>query len=453
MDPALARWGGSLLGFFPRISVTISGMRCPSVSMVTERGRNVPLVRSGHGRLALWLALAAAAFGLPTAFGTAQAKAAGYSCAGRAPTIVGTPKIDNLAGRLGRSHVVQGRAAGDTISGRDRVDSLCGGKGADSLRGGEAADLVLGQAGADHMDGGYGDDVLIGQTGTDEADGGGGVDACSAEVTTSCEYTGRAVSSFGEAIAAGEGATILFMPGNYAGEFVQPNRSRWFASPGTRLRGELTSGQGSVLSGFEVYGARVGVRCRPGTTCMKLDVHHHSQTGIQVGGGYVTLSENYVHQNNLDLTPDPLHNNNPCFNSGGVHMVVGNNVALRGNRLDANGCDGVHSDTGMRYVTYEDNVATDNTRFGIFVEVSCDQTITGNRIQRNNSHGVNIANSPRVVVTQNIFGGNGGEAIRWKDYPNRSYKPSTDDCDPKDMSGGSESGNTLNGDTVTTANL
>lgn len=427
-------------------------MRLPSVSKVTQRGRDVrPVVPPARGRLALGMAVAAAAFGLPLAFGTTHAEAAGSVCATKPATIVGTPKIDNLTGRVGRSHVIQGRAAGDTISGRDRADSVCGAKGADRLSGGGAGDLVLGQIGADYMEGGYGDDVLIGGTGVDEANGGGGVDSCSAEVATSCEYIGSAVASFEEAIAAGEGATVLFMPGNYVGDFVQPNRSRWIASPGTRLEGELTSGQGSVLRGFEVYGARVGVRCRPGSTCEKLDVHHHSQAGIQVGGGYVDLTDNYVHENNLDLTPDPLHNDNPCFNSGGVHMVVGNHVNLTGNRLDDNGCDGVHSDTGMRYVTYEDNVATDNTRFGIFIEVSCDQIVTGNRIQRNNSHGVFIANSPRVVVTENVFGYNGGEAIRWKDSLNRSYKPSTDDCDPKDRTGGSESGNSLNGDTVTTA--
>ncbi|MBA2273035.1 MAG: right-handed parallel beta-helix repeat-containing protein [Actinobacteria bacterium] len=411
-----------------------------------------PIVNSGKRRVALWMAAAVTVSTIVTGAGTTQARATGYSCAGKQSTLTGTSRSDNLIGTQGRINVIQARGAGDSAAGRDRADLVCGGKGADRLGGGDAADLILGQDGADKLKGGAGDDVLIGQAGADEADGGGGVDSCSAEVSIQCEHVGPAVSSFGDAIAAGEGATVVFMPGNYAGEFVQPNRSEWYASPGTRLRGEITSGQGAVLNGFEVYGARVGVRCKPGTTCENLDVHHHSQAGIQVGGGSVDLTDSYVHQNNLDLTPDPLHNDNPCFNSGGVHMVVGNNVTLTRNRLDNNGCDGVHSDSGMKFISYEDNVITDNTRFGIFIEVSCDQTVTGNRIQRNNSHGVYIANSPRVVVTDNVFGDNGGEAIRWKDFPNRSYnRPSTDDCDPKDKSGGSQSGNTLNGDSVTTA--
>lgn len=413
-----------------------------------------PSVNKGEGRLAFCFAVAVAFSTILVGAGTNEAEAAAYTCAGRQSTLTGTPLADDLVGRWGRINVVQARGAGDTASGRDRADSVCGGKGADHLTGGGDADLILGQTGADIMEGGTGDDVLIGQTGIDRADGGTGDDVCSAEVSTdTCEHIGIAVSSFEQAIAAGPGATVVFMPGNYVGEYVQPNRipgstrTEWYASPGTRLRGELTSGQGSVLNGFEVYGGSVGVRCKPGSTCENLDVHDHSQTGIQVGGGSVDLTDNYVHDNNLDLTPDPLHNNNPCFNSGGVHMVVGDDVTLTGNRLDHNGCDGVHSDTGMSNVHYEANVMTDNTRFGVFIEVSCDQTVAGNRIQRNGSRGVFIANSPRVDVTDNIFGGN-GEAIRWRDFLNRSYKPSTDDCQPKDKTGGSQSGNTLNGDTV-----
>ncbi|MDQ3752691.1 MAG: right-handed parallel beta-helix repeat-containing protein [Actinomycetota bacterium] len=417
-------------------------------------------VNSGRRWMALWTAGALAASALVmVGAGAGPAEAADYSCAGKPSTLTGTPQSDDLVGKSGRINVIQARGAGDIATGRDRADLVCGGKGADRLAGGGDADLVLGQSGADIMEGGTGDDVLIGQDGVDQANGGDGDDVCSAEVTDSltCEQHAVAVSSFEQAIAAGEGATVVFMPGDYTGEYVQPGRSEagtrteWYASPGTRLLGELTSGQGSVLNGFEVYGGRVGVRCKPGAVCENLDVHHHSQAGVQIGGGSVDLTDSYVHENNLDLDPDPLHNDNPCFNSGGVHMVVGNNVTLTGNRLDNNGCDGVHSDTGMRYVTYEGNVATDNTRFGIFIEVSCDQTVTGNRIQRNGKDGVFIANSPRVVLTENTFGSNGGYAIRWKDYPNRSYKPSTADCDPKDKTGGSESGNTLNGETVTNA--
>lgn len=381
----------------------------------------------------------------------AQARTGGFTCAGKRTTLSGTTRPDDLLGRQGRNNVVQARAAGDTVTGRNRADDLCGGKGADSLGGGESDDLLLGQAGADTLKGGVGDDMLIGLTQPDKADGGPGVDSCSAEVTTSCEYTGRVVTSFAQAISEGEGATVLFMPGSYSGSFQQPRGSRWIASPGTRLKGELISGGGhSVLSGFEVYGARVGIRCRPGSTCEDLNVHNHSQSGVQVGGGHVDLTGNYVHHNNTDLVGDPAHNDNPCWNSGGIHMVVGNNVTLSGNRLANNGCDGVHSDTGMSGITYNDNVITGNTRFGIFIEISCDQTITGNRIQNNNRDGVFIANSPRVQVTGNVFGGN-ADAIRWADRDRRNFGPGAADCEPKDSSGGAASGNTLNGDAVTNA--
>lgn len=410
-----------------------------------------PSVFASKAQGAFWLAVAVAFSTIMVGVGPSRAGTSGYSCAGRRSTLAGTPRSDTLTGRRGQINVVQARPSGDAVTGRGRADLLCGGKGADRLAGGEAGDLILGQTGADIMQGGAGDDVLIGQAGADEADGRGGFDSCSAEVSASCERIGPAVDSFEEAIAAGEDATVLFMPGNYAGSFQQPKGSSWIASPGTRLRGELISGGGrSLLSGFEVYGAAVGVRCRPGSTCQDLDVHNHSQTGIQVGGGYVDLTDNYVHANNLDLVGDPLHNDNPCWNSGGIHMVVGDQVTLTGNRLINNGCDGVHSDTGMSGISYRDNLITDNTRFGIFIEVSCDQTITGNRIQNNNGHGVYIANSPRVLVTDNVFGGN-ADAIQWKDRATRHYGPGAADCEPKDKTGGAASGNTLNGDRITNA--
>ncbi len=252
----------------------------------------------------------------------------------------------------------------------------------------------------------------------------------------------RVVSSVKEAIAAGSG-TVLFKAGTYKGRFTQPAGSSWYASPGTHIRGELVSGEGSVLSGFEVSGGEVGVVCRG--VCQNLDVHHNSQEGIHVGSDGVKLLNNYVHDNNLDL--DPVIRGNPCWNSGGVHMVVGNNVVVEGNRLIHNGCDGVHADIGMRFGSFRNNVSERNTRFGVFIETSCDEVVEGNTIRNNGSVGVYIGNSPRIRVIDNTFGGN-GVAIQWKDRAVRNYAPGAVDCSPKNKSGGSQSGNALNGDSV-----
>ncbi len=128
-------------------------------------------------------------------------------------------------------------------------------------------------------------------------------------------------------------------------------------------------------------------------------------------------------------------------------MVVGNNVVVEGNRLIHNGCDGVHADIGMRYGSFRNNVSENNTRFGVFIETSCDQVVEGNTIRNNDNAGVYIGNSPRVRVINNTFGGN-GVGIQWKDRPVRNYAPGAVDCSPKTSTGGTQSGNALNGDTV-----
>ena len=253
----------------------------------------------------------------------------------------------------------------------------------------------------------------------------------------------RVVSSVEEAIAAGS-STVLFEAGTYSGRFEQPAGSSWYASPGTNIKGEIVSGEGALLSGFEVSDGHVGVVCRG--ICQNLDVHHHSQSGIHVGSDGVKLLNNYVHDNNLDLDPVPPRGN-PCWSSGGVHMVVGNNVVVQGNRLIHNGCDGVHADIGMRFGTISNNVSANNTRFGVFVETSCDQAVQGNTIQNNGDAGVYIGNSPRVRVTNNTFGGN-GVGIAWKDRATRNYAPGAADCSPKNKTGGSQSGNIMNGDSI-----
>ncbi|MBA3350786.1 MAG: right-handed parallel beta-helix repeat-containing protein [Actinobacteria bacterium] len=252
----------------------------------------------------------------------------------------------------------------------------------------------------------------------------------------------RVVSSVEQAIAAGP-RTVLFRAGTYSGRFTQPAGSSWYASPGTHIKGELVSGEGSVLSGFEVSGGEVGVVCRG--VCQNLDVHNNSQAGIHVGSDGVKLLNNYVHDNNLDL--NPVTRGNPCWSSGGVHMVVGNNVVVEGNRLIHNGCDGVHADIGMRFGSFRNNVSENNTRFGVFIETSCDQVVEGNTIQNNGSAGLYIGNSPRVHVIDNTFGGN-GVGIEWSDRPVRDYAPGAADCSPKNGSGGTQSGNALNGDNV-----
>ncbi len=372
------------------------------------------------------------------------AKAAVAKCSGVSATFVGTHRPDNIVGRPDRD-VVHAYAMEDKVKGYRDTDLVCGGKGTDRLNGNRGNDRVMGQGGRDGVLGGPGDDVLVGGAGFDSAYGGLGTDVCFAEVMVSCEYEGKVVDGYEKAVNSTAEA-LWFKTGTYTGDLIQPERARWYAAPGVRIQGELTSGQGGRLDGFEVAGAVVGVRCRAGSTCRDLNVHHHSQSGIQVGGGSVDLINNFVHDNNLDL--EPVHGDNPCWNSGGIHMVVGNNVRVTGNRLINNGCDGVHADTGARFDQFKENLVTDNSRFGIFIEISCDMDIRDNRIQDNEGAGVAVYNSPRVAVYDNVFGGNGGPGVRWWDRANRPYGPGAADCQPKDSTGGYASGNVRNGDGI-----
>lgn len=391
----------------------------------------------------LLVGLIAAAAAILT-LGATSASAAAAKCSGVSATVVGTSRPDTISGRPDRD-VVHAHGGMDKVRGNRDSDLACGGEGADRLKGNRDSDRMMGQDGNDVLFGGPGDDVLVGGDGADVAYGGRGTDVCFAETASYCEYRGEVIGSYRQA-AASTAQAVWFEPGTYIGPLTQPDRARWYASPGVRIQGELTSGQGGRLDDFEVFGAVVGVRCRAGSTCRDLEVHHHSQSGIQVGGGSVDLINNFVHDNNLDL--EPVHGDNPCWNSGGIHMVVGNNVSVIGNRLVHNGCDGVHADTGARFDVFKDNLITDNTRYGVFIEISCDMTIRANRIQDNTLAGIAAFNSPRVAVVDNIFGGNGGPGVHWWDRLNRPYGPGAADCQPKDSTGGYASGNIRNGDGI-----
>ena len=372
------------------------------------------------------------------------AGAAGAKCSGENATSVGTHRPDNIGGRPHRD-VVHAHAMDDKVRGRMDTDLLCGGKGSDRLNGNRGNDRVMRQNGRDDLLGGPGDDVLVGGPGRDSALGGLGTDVCFAETTMFCEYEGKVVDDYRKA-ATSTAEALWFKFGTYTGDLTQPERARWYAAPGVRIQGELTSGQSGRVDGFEVAGAVVGLRCKAGSTCRDMNIHHHSQSGIQVGGGSVDLINNFVHHNNLDL--EPVHGDNPCWNSGGIHMVVGNDVRVTGNRLTHNGCDGVHADTGARFDRFAKNLISKNSRFGVFIEISCDIDIRDNRIQGNGGAGVAVYNSPRVAVYDNVFGGNRGPGIRWWDRADRPYGPGAADCRPKDSTGGYASGNVRNGDGI-----
>jgi Ca2+-binding RTX toxin-like protein len=87
-------------------------------------------------------------------------------CAGKTPTIVGTPGNDALAGTP-QADVITGLGGKDTLKGLAGNDVICGGTGKDRLLGGKGNDKLLGEAGKDTLKGGAGKDKLKGGAGKD----------------------------------------------------------------------------------------------------------------------------------------------------------------------------------------------------------------------------------------------------------------------------------------------
>lgn len=87
-------------------------------------------------------------------------------CAGRFPTVVGTPGKDVLRGSA-FADVVLAQGGNDTVKGLGGNDIVCGGPGRDMVYGGKGRDKLLGQAGKDKLFGGKGKDKLKGGAGRD----------------------------------------------------------------------------------------------------------------------------------------------------------------------------------------------------------------------------------------------------------------------------------------------
>jgi len=125
-----------------------------------------------------------------------------FSCAGEAPTLLGTAGVDLIVGTPGDDVIaalggrdlidgaggndlicsgdgddeVDGGEGDDTLYGEGGADSLQGGAGNDALHGGDGPDTLAGEDGDDALDGGPGDDDLNGGSGCDHLDGGPGDD-------------------------------------------------------------------------------------------------------------------------------------------------------------------------------------------------------------------------------------------------------------------------------------
>jgi uncharacterized delta-60 repeat protein len=96
-------------------------------------------------------------------------------CAGKVPTIAGTPGSETIRGTTGKDVISTG-VGEDHVSGLAGKDTICTGIGSDKLKGGKGNDRLFGEGGKDRLFGGPGKDLLRGGQGADRLVGGPGGD-------------------------------------------------------------------------------------------------------------------------------------------------------------------------------------------------------------------------------------------------------------------------------------
>ncbi|SOY67892.1 Ig-like domain-containing protein [Cupriavidus taiwanensis] len=90
--------------------------------------------------------------------------------------LVSAGVLTDLLGASQPSAIIEGDAAGNTLTGSAGNDRLYGYGGNDTINAGDGSDLVRGGAGDDTLNGEAGNDVLIGGAGNDTMSGGAGTD-------------------------------------------------------------------------------------------------------------------------------------------------------------------------------------------------------------------------------------------------------------------------------------
>ena len=144
-----------------------------SWAIAAPRGRYRLTASGGQFRGAAAAVARVAGYNVGIDFLSGQARGRVFQyalCAGREPTILGTPRSETIVGTSGND-VIQAMGGNDLVRGAGGNDLICGGGGNDRL---------LGEAGNDRLFGGAGQDSLDGGDGT--------ADVCrSGSVLTGCE--------------------------------------------------------------------------------------------------------------------------------------------------------------------------------------------------------------------------------------------------------------------------
>jgi Right handed beta helix region len=142
-----------------------------------------------------------------------------------------------------------------------------------------------------------------------------------------------------------------------------------------------------LVTGSEVrwnHGAGIGMDTN--TAARNNYVHHNCGFGFVGAGSGVVVESNEISYNNIMAgTTGAVCGYDHYWGSGGSKWVYTTNLIVRGNFAHHNQGPGLWTDINNIYTLYENNIAEDNFRSGIYHEISYDAIIRNNISARNGS--------------------------------------------------------------------
>jgi parallel beta-helix repeat protein len=164
----------------------------------------------------------------------------------------------------------------------------------------------------------------------------------------------------------------------------------------------------SVLS--DTHGAVVNLQGTVGSKLLNSDVSRGGQLGVHVGGSFtrdVTIAGNRIHDNNTEGFQTG-------WEAGGLKAAVSTNLVMSGNDVYGNDGPGLWCDIDCHNVTFSGNRVHDNTKAGIFFEISDGAVVTGNVVWENGwgsrawgwGAGILISSSANAEVRDNVVAWN-----------------------------------------------
>jgi hypothetical protein len=155
--------------------------------------------------------------------------------------------------------------------------------------------------------------------------------------------------------------------------------------------------QGNATRGWTVEDSEIrlnhgiGLRTGPGMRVLRNRIHHNGQMGIGGSGDGVLVEANEIdHNNTLGF--------DPAWEAGGSKFVRTDGLVLRGNFSHHNHGHGLWTDIDNAGTLYEGNRLEDNSRSGIFHEISYRAVIRGNVARRNGGAGAQWVDGAGILV-------------------------------------------------------